>query len=74
MVGCKDKNVYLYDLEKDAIKLPGHSGPVNSVAEINENIIASGSWDGTVRMWDLSKLSVIKVIEGFKYATTVFAN
>jgi len=36
MVGCKDKNIYIFFLDKDEnVKISGHNGAVNSLAEID---------------------------------------
>lgn len=57
MVGCKDKNIYIFFLDKDEnVKISGHNGAVNSLAEIDQNTIVSGGWDGVFKIFDLNTL------------------
>jgi len=57
--GCMDNNIYLFDTitgEKLGV-LEGHTKGVVSLCLASgpggENWLASGSWDGTARLWDL---------------------
>eukprot|EP01052_Picozoa_sp_SAG31_P030230 SAG31_NODE_3084_length_4695_cov_3.336741_2_plen_381_part_00 len=34
-------------------RLAGHTGPVSALVALPGNMLASGSWDGTIRIWDL---------------------
>ena len=44
--------------------LEGHTSGVISVAKLNETTIISGSYDNTVRVWDLGSNSCVAVLEG----------
>lgn len=56
--GSTDRQVALWDLGASesniALTLSGHGGPVSSVCAhpTNPTMLASGSYDGTVRVWD----------------------
>ena len=41
----------------------GHSGPVTSCTVVNDKLV-SGSWDKTIRLWDISKGICEKVMVG----------
>ena len=43
--------------------LEGHTDCVNSVA-IKDNLIISGSWDKTIRIWELDSGKCLKTLEG----------
>ncbi|NXN21668.1 KTNB1 protein, partial [Nycticryphes semicollaris] len=56
----------LWDLAAGKImfEFTGHTGPVNIVEfHPNEYLLASGSFDRTVRFWDLEKFQVVSCIE-----------
>jgi WD40 repeat protein len=45
--------------------LYGHPSPVSTVAvKPNSSLVASGSYDGTIRLWDLSASAKVTVLEG----------
>src|SRR3990167_5757406 len=44
--------------------LAGHTGWVRSVIKITDKLIASGSEDGTVRIWNINSEKCIQVLEG----------
>jgi small GTP-binding protein len=53
--------------KKDLVKLPGHSSSVSSVAISADGVRAvSGSWDRTVRVWDLKTCNQMATLEGHK--------
>lgn len=52
VAGSYDPMVRVYNLEEVQVNLkPGHSNVVTSIVLISDNLIASGSWDGSVRLW-----------------------
>ena len=55
-----DKNAYLWDVTSAKIirKLTGHDSRINTVAyNLDESVLATGSYDGTIRLWDLKSHS-----------------
>jgi len=66
-----DKKIYVLNLASgspDTLKLEGHEAPVRSVRfvdvpNVGAPIIASGSWDKTIRYWDLRQPSAIATIK-----------
>lgn len=71
MTGGGDKNVIITDVAeaKSIIRYTGHNGRVNSVTFNEENnVIASASYDTTVRCWDNRSNAhlPIDIIKGWK--------
>jgi mRNA export factor len=64
-----DKKIHLMDLNSSqTMKLEGHTSPVRTVRFVdvpsaNAPIIASGSWDKTVRYWDMRQPQPIGTLE-----------
>lgn len=52
--GLHDNSVVVYDEKKNQTFLKGHTNFVNSVAFFNDNVLVSGSQDGSVKIWDLN--------------------
>ncbi|EEB05306.2 WD repeat protein Lub1 [Schizosaccharomyces japonicus yFS275] len=55
--GGQDKTVILHDIQSDKadVYLLGHESNVCAIHGINENIIITGSWDATARVWALGQ-------------------
>ena len=54
----------LQSIAEDKVKtLAGHTGSVNCVCEVG-GILASGSGDETVKLWDVGSGTCVKTLEG----------
>ena len=51
-----------YHLKNDFLE--GHSDKVTALIQLDSGSIATGSYDTTIRIWDLERLSCIKIIQG----------
>ena len=53
--GSKDYQIYVWALPTGALCeiLSGHTGPVSCLSFTSENMLVSGSWDTTARIWDV---------------------
>ena len=72
--GAKDNKIIQIDLEGNPMReMTGHSGAVNSLCQMNDRELVSGSWDGTAKVWDLETGQCTKTLEGHSYAVAVFA-
>jgi phospholipase A-2-activating protein len=74
VVGCKDGNIYLchFDSVTQPLQLlQGHKQPVNCL-EVKGNILLSGSWDATAKIWDLDARNCVATLEGHTYAVTIY--
>lgn len=69
--GCSDNSIRVwrcgagsstsalpFDLAGERIVLEGHTGPVSSL-QLTPELLASGSWDCSVRLWDRRSLQCI---------------
>lgn len=71
-VGSKDTHIYVLDSTgSPMMTLSGHTGPVCSFSQIDNDTLVSGSWDGTARIWDLREGKEIRKFEGHSHAVTV---
>jgi phospholipase A-2-activating protein len=64
--GCKDAKIRLFDgntHELIGAPLEGHDKPVTSLAWADHDYLISGSWDGTARVWDLTRRVVLAVLD-----------
>lgn len=65
------------DKSAEEFELTGHEGPILHI-DLNKNdLLASSSGDGTIKIWNLIDKKVIKTISGFEkvksfYAATCF--
>lgn len=70
-IGCNDHKIYIVTTEGDLLGiLEGHTEKVNSLSTHN-NLLASGSWDATCRIWNLDTFEQIDVLPDHSYAVTV---
>ncbi|CAF1028187.1 unnamed protein product [Brachionus calyciflorus] len=64
LIGCYDTSVQIWNKTGELIvSLPGHTGPVKSVAWINESKILSSSHDQSILVWNLSKNVLTKSVK-----------
>ena len=65
VVSCGgDKSVFYWDIATGSIikNFSGHNARINTVAmNKEENVIISGSYDGTMRFWDLKQSKSIEI-------------
>jgi len=45
-------------------RLPGHTSYITSVRFDGEGLLASGSWDYSIRLWEVSSENCLKTLEG----------
>jgi WD40 repeat protein len=75
VVGGYDRNVYLYDentrqlkgtMGENSIKIPGHQNRIFCVKSVPDdyNLVVSGSWDRSLRIFDLRICKPIAMIGG----------
>jgi WD40 repeat protein len=61
LIACgleRNINIYEYSTGKLTKTLSGHSSVINSLELLNDQLMASGSWDNQVFIWDLSTYSI----------------
>ncbi len=64
----------MIDIEGNPVQeMTEHSGPVNSLCQVNESELVSGSWDGTAKIWDIETGKVKQTLGGHSHATSVLA-
>eukprot|EP01038_Epipyxis_sp_PR26KG_P014178 gene14178-19024_t len=59
-------NIYVWSLQTGRLLdvLAGHEGPIACLDFSNQNgILASGSWDGTCKLWDVYKNNCVETLE-----------
>jgi periodic tryptophan protein 2 len=65
--GCQDPfQIYIWSLQTGKLLevLSGHEGPISCMAfNSNTSILASGSWDGTLKLWNVYGNSCIETFE-----------
>lgn len=61
--GCQNGYITIYNLETNLrSNLYGHSSNVCTL-EVRNNTLLSGSWDHTLKVWDLQELKMVDTIE-----------
>lgn len=74
LTGSKDCRVILMDNTGNPLaEFVGHTGAVNSISQFDPKVFISGSWDGTARVWDLSKCETLFTMKDHSYAVSVCA-
>ena len=67
-VGCADGSILLHDLgtanDESASKLLGHGQAVSCLCLLSEEVLASGSMDNTIRIWNLRSKEALQVLSG----------
>ena len=63
-----DKTIKIWKISNDDIithikTLEGHNDSVCQVIPLTNNIIASGSWDKTIRIWDINAYKEIRLLK-----------
>lgn len=71
--GSRDRTVKVWLLhDREFITamttLKGHDADVSCVAFLSDNLVASGSYDGTVRVWDVKAEQCVEVFDGHQGA------
>lgn len=63
VTGGLDRIIYVYALKngKKIGKLEGHKGGIKTL-QLFANRLCSGSWDATVRIWNMLRLEQVAVI------------
>jgi len=75
VVAGHDRNVYLYDentrqlkatMGENSVKIPGHQNRIFCVKSVPDdyNLVVSGSWDRSLRIYDLRTYKPIAMIGG----------
>ncbi|XP_015791195.1 THO complex subunit 6 homolog [Tetranychus urticae] len=70
LAGCGDNKIHAFDMESNRPKLTllGHTDYINCIAYSKENnVLFSGSEDGSVRLWDLRTCKTVNIIEPHKH-------
>jgi phospholipase A-2-activating protein len=70
--GGKDGKIFKVDLLGNPLMVyEGHEAAVNSISQAVPEEVASGSWDGTARIWDVKTGKCITTMPDHSHATAV---
>ncbi|KAJ1610008.1 hypothetical protein OJ253_1341 [Cryptosporidium canis] len=72
--GGLDKIIYRLSANNGSIvsEFKGHTSAVCNLKELSElNILVSGSWDGSARIWDISSSTCKHILSGHQHAVAV---
>ena len=70
--GLQDGSVCIHDRQGQMLyMLTGHTSQVSSLSMTSNGLLVSGSWDGTMRVWDLSTEKSVHTQSEFENAVTV---
>ena len=74
VAGLKDGTLAIHDRQAKLLyQLPGHTNQVSSLSVTADGLLISGSWDGTMKVWDLTTETCVHTQSEFENAVTVLA-
>ncbi|KAI8354177.1 WD40-repeat-containing domain protein [Blakeslea trispora] len=73
--GSSDRSIQVHSIFNFAhsVRLEGHEAPVTALTYANDRILMSGSVDRTIRIWDTSKGSCLRILQGQENTIQVLA-
>lgn len=75
IINCIDTGtiiIYYVNIDK-CYELVGHTRRISSII-IKHNLVISGSYDTTIRIWDITTGECLRILEGHKYSISVMYN
>ena len=71
---CHDRYIYIWDISTNALKftLVGHTNYVEGLKLISTSILASGSADKTIKLWNLMDLTKFKIYKVYIWKIIIF--
>lgn len=74
--GCKDATIQMFDGSHKLVRtLKGHNKTVTSLSWLRfskrSNILISGIWDGTAKLWDISNRKCLTTMDGHENTVSV---
>mmetsp|Transcript_37988 Transcript_37988/g.81823 ORF Transcript_37988/g.81823 Transcript_37988/m.81823 type:complete len:442 (+) Transcript_37988:98-1423(+) len=72
-VGLWDGNIKIFNPEHGRLisSIPGHKSPIHSLSGISKDIIASGSSDRTIKLWNIQGKSLCSLTDHTKTVTAI---